>query len=269
MNLMCIFRKKRKVGLVLGSGGARGMAHIGVIKTLLKHNIPIDMIVGSSSGALVGGVFACWGRIGDLEQLVREVTYKDIAEVLVDPTWGGGLIKGGKTLDYLNSLFGGAKIEDLKIPFAAVATDVGTAETVVYSEGDLAKAVRASISVPLVYVPVEEEGRSLVDGGVSSPVPVEVARKMGAEVIVAVNLDGVYFSGSNNSNSSGSTIDVLKDSYFALRYNLAKKEVASADIVIEPTMKYIEDFDFVRGKEAIAAGERAAEKEMEKIKKLV
>ena len=267
---MRVFKRKKKVGLVLGSGGARGMAHIGVIKALLKHSIPIDIVVGSSAGALVGGLFASWGRVEDLEKLVREVTYRDLAEVLVDPAWGAGLIKGTKTLDYLGKLFCGKKIEDLKIPFATVATDVNTAESVVFSEGDVASAIRASISVPLVYAPVLHEGRLLVDGGVSSPVPVEVAREMGADVIVAVNLDGLYFSGGNHKEGlKSSTIDVLKDSYFALRYNLAKKEVAGADVVIEPEMKYVEDFDFIRGVEAIDAGERVTNKVMNKIKRLL
>ncbi|MFZ3068860.1 MAG: patatin-like phospholipase family protein [Microgenomates group bacterium] len=267
---MCFFKKKKKVGLVLGSGGARGLAHIGVIKTLLKNKVPIDFIVGSSSGALVGGLFASWGRVDDLEEMVRGVTYKDLAKVLVDPTWGGGLIKGEKTLEFLKKLFNGEKIEDLKIPFAAVATDMGTAETVIFSKGGLAEAIRASVSVPLVYSPVLTEGRLLVDGGVSSPVPVEVAKNMGAEIIIAVNLDGVYFSGKNYRRGfSSSTIDILKNSYFALRYNLAKKEVRGADVVIEPVMEYIEDFDFIRGKEAIEIGEKATEKVMGRIKKLL
>ncbi|HSV94435.1 MAG TPA: patatin-like phospholipase family protein, partial [Spirochaetia bacterium] len=223
---MCFFKRKKRVGLVLGSGGARGLAHIGVIKALVNNNIPIDLIVGSSSGALIGGLFASWGEIGDLEKMARGITYKDIAEVLIDPTWNGGLIKGNKTIEYLRNIFDDKKIEDLKIPFAAVATDVNTAETVVFDRGDMVTAVRASVSVPLVYSPVQVKGRLLVDGGVSCPVPVEIAKKMGAEVIIAVNLDGVYFSGNNHKvRLLSSTIDVLKDSYFALRYNLAKKEM--------------------------------------------
>jgi len=268
---MWFFKKKKKVALVLGSGGARGLAHVGVIKTLLENKIPIDMIVGSSSGALIGGLFASWGSIVKLEKMVREVTYKDLAQVLVDPTWGGGLVKGGKTLDFLKKLFrDNERIENLGIPFAAVATDINTAEPVVFSKGSIAEAVRASISVPLVYSPVLANGRVLVDGGVSCPVPVEVARKMGAEIIIAVNLDGVYFSGENNKGSlSSSTVDILKDSYFALRYNLAKKEIREADVVIEPLMKYIADFDFVGGVKSIDAGVDAAKKVMEKIKRLL
>ena len=267
---MWFIKQKKKVALVLGSGGARGLAHVGVIKALIKNKVPIDLIVGSSSGALIGGLYASWGNIDLLEKMVREVTYKDMVEVLVDPTWGGGLIKGGKTLDFLKKLFNSNKIEDLNIPFAAVATDVNTAETVVFKKGDISEAVRASISVPLVYSPFLVDKKLLVDGGVSCPVPVEVAREMGAKIIIAVNLDGVYFSGDNHKGKiSNSTIDILKDSYFALRYNLAKKEIREADVVIEPVMKYVTDFDFIKGVEAINAGEEAAEKIMRKIKRLL
>jgi len=267
---MWFFKKKKKVGLVLGSGGARGLAHVGVIKALIKNKIPIDLIVGSSLGALIGGMYAFGGKVDLLEETVRGITYKDIAGVLVDPTWGGGLIKGGKTLEFLRKIYGGERIENLKIPFAAVATDLNTAETVVFSKGDMAKAIRASISVPLMYSPVLDEERLLVDGGISSPVPVEVAKEMGADVVIAVNLDGVYFSGENHKGSlKCSTIDVMKDSYFALRYNLAKKETKRADVVIEPEMTYVNDFDFVAGKETIEVGEKATEKMMGKLKKLL
>ena len=257
------------MGLVLGSGGARGLAHVGVIKTLLRYEIPISLVVGSSSGALIGGYFASLSEVTSLEKMIQGVTYKDLASVLVDPSWGSGLIKGGKTMDFLRRYFGEQKIEDLKIPFAAVATDLRTAKKVVFEKGDLATAIRASISVPLMYEPVRDNGKILVDGGVSFPVPVEVAKEMGADSVIAVNLDGVYFSGSNRVDGKSSTIDVLKDSYFALRYNLAQKEVREAEVVIEPEMKYVVDLDFVQGKKAILAGEEATERVIGRIKKLI
>lgn len=267
---MCIFKKKKKVALVLGSGGARGMAHIGVIKALIKNKIRVDLIVGSSVGALIGGMFALNGESDRLEELVKELTYKDLIDVLVDPTWKDGLVKGNKTLEYLKQIYDNKNFEDLTIPFAAVATDLHSAETIVFSKGNLAEAVRASISVPLIYSPVIFDKSVLVDGGVSSPVPVEIAKEMGAEIIIAVNLDGVYFSKTNRiKGKNKSTIDILKDSYFALRYNLAKKEVKEADIIIEPEMPFVADFDFVKGIEAIKIGESATDVLMPKIKALV
>lgn len=266
---MCFIKKRKKIALVLGSGGARGLAHIGVIKTLVKYKVPIDLIIGSSSGALIGALFAQTGEVESVENIVNELTHKDIARVLLDPSWKGGLIKGEKTLETLKKYFSNKKIEDLKIPFFAVATDLLTAKEVVFSKGDVAEAVRASISIPLIYNPVLFENRTLVDGGVSCPVPVEVALDKGAEKIIAVNLDGVYFSEKKESiNRLNSTIEILKDSYFALRYNLAKKEVRAADVVIEPEMKFVGSFDFIGGKEAIMAGEKATEKKMREIRRL-
>jgi NTE family protein len=266
---MWFLRKKKKVGLALGSGGARGLAHVGVIKSLLANDIPIDMMAGSSSGALIGGLYASWGDIDKIEELARGVTYKDLASVLADPTWAGGLIKGDRTLEFLRKYFQGQKIEDMKIPYRAVATNVKTAESVVFDRGDLASAIRASISIPLVYTAVKDGERILVDGGVSSPVPVEVVREMGAEVVIAVNLDSVYFMNKKDDKDNPSTLDILKDSYFALRYNLAKKEVQQADVVIEPIMEYVQDFDFIQGKKSILAGEKATDDLIDKIKRLI
>jgi len=262
-------KKKKIVGLALGSGGARGLAHIGVIRALVRNKIPIDMIAGSSSGALIGAWYACWKDLERMEKTVQKVTYKELVKVLIDPDWGAGLIKGKKTLDFFEEIFGGKKIEDLLVPYRAVATDLQTAENVIFDKGDLAEAVRASISVPLVYSPIEIGDQLLVDGGVSSPVPVEILKEMGADVVIAVNLDSVYFYEGKKKNGSFSTVDILKDSYFALRYNLAKKEVRMSDVVIEPRMKYVADFDFVQGKEAVEAGDQETERQMEKIKRLI
>lgn len=267
---MCIFKKKKKVALVLGSGGARGLAHIGVIKSLVKNGVPIDMIVGSSSGALIGALYALWKDIDRVEEITKGVTLKDLAGVLMDPSFGGGLVKGDRTMNFFKKYFEDKKIEEMKIEFEAVATDVNTAERVVFDRGSIIEAIRASISIPLVYSPIENNKRVLVDGGVSCPVPVEVAKERGAEVVIAVNLDGIYFLDNAKKNSpSSSVIEVLKNSYFALRYNLAKKEVKEADVLIEPVMKFIGDFDFIKGKEAIEAGELATDKLVHRIKKLV
>ncbi len=258
------------MGLVLGSGGARGMAHVGVIKSLVKNKVPIDLIVGSSVGAFFGGLYAVGRNLNKLEEVAGGLTNGEIMKILADPTWGGGLVKGGKTLEYLKKIFAEVEIQNLTLPFCAVATDIITAKPVLFRKGNLAEAIRASISIPLMYEPVRYKNAVLVDGGVSCPVPVETAKDMGADLVIAVNLDGVYFSGNNQKNSHiGSTIDVLRDSYFALRYNLAMKEIAGAAVVIEPTMKFVEDFDFVGGRDAIKVGEKATEAEMTKIKKLL
>jgi len=259
---------RKKVGLVLGSGGARGLAHIGVIKGLLKHGVKIDIIAGSSAGALIGGLFAAKGNIEDIEKMANSLNYKDLLGIFSDPVWGMGLIKGQKALEYLRKYIGDVKIEDLAMPFAAVATDINTAETVVLSKGELANAIRASGSIPLVFEPYKAGERLLVDGGVSSPVPVDIARNMGADVIIAVNLDSVYFLQDNRKEIGSSKTEVFKNSYFLLRYHLAKKEVRDADIVIEPQIPYVNDLAFVHGENLIQGGLMAVEKEIEKIRRL-
>lgn len=267
---MWFFGNRKKVGLALGSGGARGLAHVGVIKILQKNGVPIDMIAGSSSGALIGGFYALSGKTDELERIIEGVTYKDLMKVLVDPSLGAGLIKGRRTEDFLREHLGETSIEDMNIPFASVATDVKTAQKVVFDKGDLVTAIRASISIPLMYEPFVNKGTVLVDGGVSYPVPVEVVKEMGADIVIAVNLDGVYFWNKDSSfKKYPSSIEILKDSYFALRYNLAKKEVLTADVVIEPEMEYVSDFDFVKGKKIVEAGEQATIKQLRKIKDLV
>ncbi len=265
---MLFLKKRKRLGLVLGSGGARGLAHIGVIKVLLKNKVPFEVVVGSSSGALVGGYYASHGEVASLEVLMQEITYKDLAGVLVDPSLKTGLIRGEKTMSFLKKILGTKKIENLPVTYAAVATDLFSADKVVFDKGDLAEAVRASISVPLVYEPVRYKDKTLVDGGVSFPVPVEVAREMGAEKVVAVNLDGVYFQDKRKVGAR-TTVGILKDSYFALRYNLAKKEIQNADVIIEPEMSYVVDFNFVGGQKMIEAGEKATLRAMSQIKKLL
>ncbi|KKS02123.1 MAG: Phospholipase, patatin family, partial [candidate division WWE3 bacterium GW2011_GWC2_41_23] len=152
----------KKVGLALGSGGWRGLAHIGVIKVLEKNGISIDYITGSSVGALIGGLYAYYGSVDELEKIVENIRYRDMINALSDPRAELGLLKGNKFVAFLEGYLKGAKIEDLKIPFKAATTDILTGETVYLEKGNLATAIRASISIPLVLAPVEIEGRKLV-----------------------------------------------------------------------------------------------------------
>jgi NTE family protein len=162
----------KKIGLALGCGGARGLAHIGVIKTLVKNNIPIDYIAGSSIGALIGSLYAATLDILQVEKWFLELTYKDLIKVLLDPSLHSGLIKGEKFINFLQSKIGVRKIEELKIPFRAVATDLFTGKAVVFKKGDLGLAIRSSCAVPFLFSPVISGDKCLVDGGISMPVPV-------------------------------------------------------------------------------------------------
>ncbi len=178
-----------KIGLVLGSGAARGLAHIGIIKALKEKNIPVDMIAGSSMGALVGACYAREGEIANLEEIILKIDWKQLTR-LADPNLAllfKGLIHGKKVKELLRTLIGDIEFKDLKIPLAVVATDVNTGEEIVIKEGSVIEAVRASISIPAIFMPVKFKGRFLIDGGIVNPVPVGVVKALGATFIIACN----------------------------------------------------------------------------------
>lgn len=176
-----------KVGLVLGSGSARGWAHIGVIRALAAAGIQPDIVCGSSIGALVGAALAS-GNLDLLEQWVRALTFWDVVRLL-DVKLEGGLIEGASLMDSFHDKIHDTNIEQLPLPFAAVATDLGNGHEVWLQRGPLPQAVRASIALPGLFSPVRQDGHWLVDGGLVNPVPVSLCRAMGADFIIAVNLN--------------------------------------------------------------------------------
>lgn len=181
--------KTPKVGLALGGGGARGLAHIGVLKALKEESIPIDLIAGTSMGAVIGALYAKERKVDILEKMVLETDWKQLVR-LVDLNLlpGKGLVHGEKIKELLRSLIGDARFQDLEIPLAVVAADVQTSEEIIFHEGSVIEAVRASISLPVIFTPVKWGDRFLVDGGIVNPVPIDVVRNMGAEVVIAVNV---------------------------------------------------------------------------------
>ncbi|TXL68371.1 patatin-like phospholipase family protein [Zeimonas arvi] len=178
----------KRVGLALGSGSARGLAHIGVLRALVEAGIRVDVVAGTSMGAFVGAMFAA-GKLDELEKEFRGMGWQGIAS-LVDPVFPrSGLIDGLKIGEFVRRHVAEPDIEALPIPFRAVATDISTGEEVAIGSGSLIEAVRASIAVPGVFNPVRCNGKVFVDGGLVDPVPVSVARQMGAEVVIAVDLN--------------------------------------------------------------------------------
>lgn len=186
-NLRAATRGKR-VGLALGSGSARGLAHIGVIRALREAGIEVHVVAGTSIGAVVGAFHAA----GQIEQVAGEFLafdWKNVA-ALLDPIFPrAGLIDGRKVAEFVRARVGGRAFEDLPLPLRVVATDMQTGGEVVFASGDLSTAVRASIAVPGVLTPMRIEGRVFVDGGLVNPVPVSVARAMGADFVIAVDLN--------------------------------------------------------------------------------
>jgi len=180
----------KKVGLALSGGAARGLAHIGVLKALEEGHIPIDMIGGTSMGALIGAAYARERKASVLEEIAIGVDWRKLAHLVdpnVFPPWKG-FVHGEKVKLFLNTLIGETNFEELEIPFAAVAVDIESLEEIVIDKGPVLEAVRASISLPVIFTPVKWQGRFLVDGGVLNPLPVKVVREMGAEIVIAVNV---------------------------------------------------------------------------------
>ncbi len=182
---------KKTVSLVLGSGGARGLAHIGIIRWLEEHNYQINCISGSSIGALIGGIHAT-GKLDECEAWCQQLSNSDIIG-LTDFAWNrAGLIKGGKLVEAFKAILGDPNIEDLAIPFTAVATDLENEKEVWLQEGSLLDAMRASTALPLIFTPFHKHGITLVDGGVLNPVPIAPTLGQTNDLVIAVNLGGKY-----------------------------------------------------------------------------
>ena len=181
------------IGLVLGSGAARGFAHIGVVRALIERGITPDIIVGTSIGALIGGCYAA-NQLDELESWARALTVRRIISYLDVRIGGSGLIGGGRLAKQLSEAIGTTAIDDLPVRYAAIATEVGTGHEIWLTHGSLALAMRASYALPGIFPPVRVGGRWLMDGALVNPVPVSAARAFGARVVIAVNLDADRFS---------------------------------------------------------------------------
>lgn len=260
------------LGLALGSGGAKGLSHIGVLKTLEKYDIDINYIAGSSIGSLIGAYYAAYPNLSDLEELVFSFN-KRKGFMLFDPILRGGLLAGNKIEKFISDMLEDATFEKLRIPFIAVATDISSAEEVLLSKGSLTKAVRASISVPAIFQPIHYQGKLLADGGLSDPVPTQVARSMGSDIVIAVNVESTYFLEPLKKIPALSHVPM--HSVNILRHNLTAQSLNAADIVIAPRVPPIGlvgwdyFFDTSKAQKMIAAGEHATEKIIPQLKRLI
>ena len=260
-----------KIGLALGSGGFRGPAHIGVLKILVDNNIPIDYISGSSIGALIGAHFALFKDINKLEvDFLKD--QKNKRKLFTDLSLRGGLINGRKLEKFLREVFGGAEFKDLKIPMKIIATDLISGETHIFDKGDLALAVRASISLPLAFKPVKFKNKLLVDGGLSLPVPDSVVRNMGADKVISVNLYDKY----NYDYPSATMPRIVMRGVELILGNLAKNTMHHSNIIIEPKTSEIykasrlkKYFDGDLMQIMLRTGETATQEAMLEIKKLL
>ena len=241
---------KLKIGLALGGGAAKGFAHIGVIKMLEASGIHPDVVSGTSAGSVVGSLYAA-GM--DPFQLQEQAFALDEAKIRDVRIFSGGLVQGQKLQDYINTAVNHRAIQDLKLPFAAVATQLETGERTVFIRGNTGQAVRASSSIPGVFEPVLIGDKHYVDGGVVSPVPVDAARQLGADFVIAVDIS----TKPSGSNPQG-MVNIVGQTIAIMGQQLGAQEMARADVVIRPNISGIGPTDFEQKNQAILEGERAA-----------
>jgi NTE family protein len=247
-----------KVGLALGSGGARGFAHLGVIKVLRDEGIPIDLIAGSSMGALVAAFYGAGLDVERLYKLSRVFKRKYYLDFTVPKM---GFIAGKRVKELIRIFTQGKMIEELDIPIGIVATDLMSGEKVVFKNGPIAEAVRASIAIPGIFVPEKVDGRMFVDGGVVDRIPVSVAKQMGADIVIAVDVSNVKVNAEITS-----IFDVIIQSIDIMQMELvANREIAS-DIMIRPRVEMYNSKAFTNIEEIITIGEEEAKKHIAKVK---
>ena len=294
---------KPRIGLALGGGSARGWAHIGVIRTLAEAGIVPDMVSGTSIGALVGAAYVD-GNLDRFEQWTKSLTLQTVVGFL-DFSLGGGLIKGEKLIEFFRSQLVDVPVSELPLPFAAVATDLQTGREVWLQEGMVSDVVRASIALPGLFTPVEREGRWLVDGGLVNPVPVSLCRAMGADLVIAVDLNSdivgkhlrkagasktaapdnpegagetmltriqsgmatLGIAGSKATDNRPSMLEVLASSINIMQQRITRSRLAGepADVLISPRLAEFGLMEFHRAVVAIEIGSRATKPALQQI----
>jgi len=281
-----------RVGLALGSGSARGWAHVGVIRALEQAGVRPDLVCGTSAGALVGAAYAA-GELDRFEQWLLEMRLTDVVGFM-DVSLGGGMLKGERVMEFFRRNFVDRPIEELAMPFAAVSTALQNGAEIWLRDGSTVEAVRASIALPGLFTPALRDGMLLVDGGLVNPVPVSLARAMGADVVIAVDLGadklGRHLAADHPTDEPDSPIgewtrklreslgaliparspdesrlpsmhDVLLSALDIVQVRISRSRMAGdpPDVVVTPRLAYLHLLDFHRAKEAIAEGKQAVE----------
>jgi NTE family protein len=254
-----------KIALVLGGGAARGFAHVGVIRALEQERVPIDMIVGTSVGSLIGSIYANDTNSFELEWTAFTLEKDDLFDYGIFSAFTGmGLAKGDKLEAFVKTKIPAENIENLKLPFAAVATDLNRGTRVVLDRGSVARAVHASSAIPGVFNPVDYQGRLLVDGGMMDNIPISVAREKGADIVIAVDI-------SENVTNFNITnlVDVVLQSVNIMFNENVKNKKKDADVLITPAVGDVGMLDFTQKKRCMQAGIAATQKAMPEIRKKI
>lgn len=274
-----------RIGVALGGGASRGWAHIGVLSALSEHGVEPDVVCGTSIGALVGGVYVA-GQLAEFERWVSKLTRRDVLALVDFTVGGGGPIRGQRLMDFARQYIEDERIEDLPKPYAAVATDLRTGSEVWLREGSFLTAIRASISVPGLFTPVSLDGRWLADGGLVNPVPVTLCRALGADVVIAVDLNSNrtgrrreqvevqpavvterswqsritdYLSGPRKAapeNEPPALSEILSASLYIMQDRISRSRLAGdpPDLLLTPRLQDVDPLDFAAGRSTIEEG---------------
>jgi len=295
-------KRRLKIGLALGSGAARGLTHIGVLKAIEEYGIKLDYISGSSIGALIGGAYAIGIPVKEIEKIALQTNWKLLSK-LFSPTFSlSSLVNDSYLSEFLKTLFNNKTFNDLKIPFSAVTTDIQTGKMVVLEKGDLLSAIRASISIPILFSPVTIGKHKLVDGGIVNPTPVDIVQKMKMDKVIAVNFRrfetyGIFQDNNKQIQNNTKNIELSLNKkiqhflkhpinylnikahkktsdpkYWSILYQMfiivqvrisdLTMQIAKPDILIEPDTGDFKVFDFSKAKELIKIGYLTAKKQL-------
>jgi NTE family protein len=256
---------RKKIGLALSGGGARGFSHVGVLAVLAENNIPIDMIAGTSAGSIIGGAYAAGMTVEEIIAMSTGVGWMTMTRPSLSPL---GLLSNAPMGKFLERHLPVNRFEDLTIPFAAVAFDLEQGcEVVLKDSGDLLFAIRASCAVPGVFAPLRENGgRLLVDGGVITPMPSEVVKMMGADVVIAVDL---IACGATFRHTPRTAFGMMFQSAMALLRAASRNQNYRAEVVIEPRIAHLRPDEIKKRDEFIALGREIALEKIDEIKSLM
>lgn len=294
-----------KIGLALSGGAAKGLAHIGVIKALDEAGIKVDYIAGSSMGALIGAAYASGIPIDTLQKITLDTDWKATSKLFIPGLSTSGIVDGEKVREFLYTLYGNKNIEDIPTSFAATAVDINTGKLYIINKGSLLDAVRASISIPIVFTPVKSNDIYLVDGGLVDPVPIDVVKSMGADYIIAVRVlngmlphqDEEYIQiktpefqyayewiikpiktidntkiqevviDNNNRTKPPGIITIAQNTLYIAQDALAQMQINyyKPNLVIIPDTRHIYPYEFYRGEEAIIIGYNETKKVLNEV----
>lgn len=255
-------KNRPSIGLALGGGMARGCAHVGVLREFERNNVPIDLIAGTSVGSLIGGAYAAGLSPDQIEKMALTISWNDLGRVTISKL---GFYNSERTEDYIRKHFPVTEFEKTRIPFGAVATDIQTGKMVIFTEGSLPLAIRASCAMPIFYTPVTVNGRMMVDGGLVGHIPASVARLMGADIVIAVDVNSQHLPIPPPTH----LFTVMSQALSVMGRSAVQYLYADADIVVRPQIEQVRPDDLSKAAEMIAAGEEAVRRVANKIKGLL